>query len=105
MSATVSLRPEMRIKQPHGLSPRVAWLRDYYFTGVARPWNNEFQCFTTGRPWDVVYDEISYYIVPESYAFFQPFRSSALQAATVCRNASGASTRCHLATHQSMLSP
>ncbi len=80
MSATEPTRLDVPIKQPHGLSPRVRWLRDYYFTGVARPWNNEFQCFTTGTPWDVVYDEISYYIVPESYAFFQPFRSSALQA-------------------------
>lgn len=81
MSTTTPARPEVRIKQPHGLSPRVQWLRDYFFEGVHRNWNNEFQCFTTGTPWDVVYDEISYYIVPETYAFFQPFRSSALQAA------------------------
>jgi pyruvate-formate lyase len=69
------------MKQPHGLSARVGWLRDYYFRGVGRAWNNEFSCWTTGTPWDVVYDETSYYIVPETYAFFQPFRSSALQAA------------------------
>jgi formate C-acetyltransferase len=68
------------IKQPHGLSERVRWLRDYYFKGVGRAWNNEFSCWTTGTPWDIVYDETTYYIVPETYAFFQTFRSSALQA-------------------------
>lgn len=69
------------LKEPHGLSPRIRRLRDYYFEGVRRPWNNEFTCWTTGAPWDVVYDETSYYIVPETYAFFAPFRASALQAA------------------------
>ena len=69
------------IKSPHGLSPRVRWLRDYYFEGVKREWNNEFSCWTTGTPWDVVFDELSYYIVPETYAFLQTFRTSALQAA------------------------
>ncbi|HSP98986.1 MAG TPA: pyruvate formate lyase family protein [Candidatus Dormibacteraeota bacterium] len=69
------------LKEPHGLSPRIRRLRDYYFEGVRRPWNNEFTCWTTGAPWDVVYDETSYYIVPETYAFFSPFRASALQAA------------------------
>ena len=69
------------LKQPHSLSPRVKWLRDYYFRGLERPWNNEFTCWTTGTPWDVVYDELTYYIVPENYLFFQAFRASALQAA------------------------
>src|SRR5512139_3619410 len=69
------------LKEPHGLSPRIQGLRDYYFEGVRRPWNNEFTCWTTGTPWDVVYDETSYYIVPETYAFLQAFGSSALQPA------------------------
>ena len=69
------------IKQPHGMSDRIQWLRDHFFQGVERAWNNEFTCWTTGTPWDVVYDEITYYIVPETYAFLQPFRSSTLQAA------------------------
>jgi len=71
------------IKKPHGLSERVRRLRDYYFEGVARRWNNEFSCWTTGVPWDCLYDETTYYIVPDTYAFFQTFRSSALQAAKV----------------------
>ena len=81
MNADAARRIEPDIKQPHGLSDRVRWLRDYYFEGVGRAWNNEFSCWTTGTPWDVVYDETTYYIVPETYAFFQTFRSSALQAA------------------------
>ncbi len=69
------------IKTPRGLSSRIAWLRDYYFQGTQRAWNNEFACWTTGEPWDVVFDEISFYIVPETYAFLQTFGSSFLQAA------------------------
>ena len=81
MTAQAAAQTQHAIKEPHGLSPRIQWLRDYYFQGAERDWNNEFTCWTTGTPWDVVYDEISYYIVPETYAFFQTFRSSALQAA------------------------
>jgi hypothetical protein len=82
MTSTEAACPlESGIKQPHGLSARVRGLRDYYFRGVERPWNNEFSCWTTGTPWDVVYDETTYYIVPETYAFFPAFRASALQAA------------------------
>ncbi len=69
------------IKKPHGLSDRIQWLRDFYFQGVDRAWNNEWACFTTGTNWDVLYEELSFYIVPETYAFFQPFRSSMQQAA------------------------
>ena len=70
-----------RLKQPHHLSPRVQRLRDFYFEGTRRPWNNEFHCFTTGTPWDVVFDEMSFYIVPETYSFFQTFRASSRLAA------------------------
>ena len=85
MQAQPAERTDAGLKQPHGLSPRVRWLRDYYFEGVKRSWNNQFTCWTTGAPWDVLYDEISYYIVPETYAFLQIFRSSALQSATPVR--------------------
>ena len=81
MQAQQADRIDHSLKQPHGLSPRVQWLRDYYFEGVKRPWNNQFTCWTTGVPWDVLYDEIAYYIVPETYAFLQVFKSSGLQAA------------------------
>lgn len=65
-----------KIKEPKNLSPRIKWLRDYYFKGNDRKWNNEFIPFTTGTPWDMQYDEMTYYIVPETYTFFQTFRSS-----------------------------
>ncbi len=81
MSAQPASTAVAAIKQPSGLSPRIRWLRDYYFSGLQRPWNNEWSCWTTGTPWDVLYEEISYYIVPETYPFLQPFRGSTLQAA------------------------
>ena len=61
------------IKQPKNLSPRVQWLRDYFFEGTEREWNNEYNVFTNGNDWDRCFDELSYYIVPETKAFFQPF--------------------------------
>ena len=69
------------IKQPVGLSPRIRWLRDYYFRGVSRAWNNQQISFTTGTPWDIQYNECNYHIVPETYAFFQTFTSSFRQIA------------------------
>lgn len=77
----VTRRQSRPIKEPRGLSPRIRWLRDFYFQGTERAWNNEFTCWTTGTPWDVVYDETTYYIVPETYAFFPAFHRSTLQVA------------------------
>lgn len=73
--------PRFAIKQPKGLSPRIQWLRDYYFQGVHRKWNNEYTAWTTGTPWDIQYNELSFHIVPETYAFLQTFRSSFRQSA------------------------
>ena len=70
-----------QIKEPKRLSKRITWLRDYFFQGLKRNWNNEFTCWTTGTPWDVLYEESNFYIVPEAYAFLQPFRGSTRQAA------------------------
>ena len=69
------------IKEPGTLSPRVKWLRDYYFRGIERNWNNEYLVYTTGTPWDIQFDEITYYIVPETYAFFNAFVVSCRQSA------------------------
>ena len=69
------------IKSPTNLSPRIQWLRDYYFQGVERNWNNEYTSWTTGVPWDFQYNELSFYIVPETYAFLQTFRSAYKQTA------------------------
>ncbi len=72
---------EHPVKEPRGLSPRVQWLRDYYFQGTDRAWNNEFLAWTTGTPWDVQFNEMTFYIVPETYALLQTLRGSFRQAA------------------------
>jgi formate C-acetyltransferase len=69
------------MKEPHDLSDRIRWLRDYYFSGVKRKWNNEFIPLTTGAEWDELFDEITFYVVPETYAFYQQFVTSTKQAA------------------------
>ena len=73
------------IKHTKGLSSRITWLRDYFFKGVNRPWNNEFTSWTTGTPWDTQYNEIYYYNVPETYPFLQTFGASFQQAARQVR--------------------
>jgi trans-4-hydroxy-L-proline dehydratase len=70
-----------RLKEPKNLSPRIQWLRDYYFMGTERAWNNEFTPWTTGTPWDVQFNETAYYIVPETYMLLQTLRGSFRQSA------------------------
>lgn len=72
---------EDAIKQPGKLSKRVKDFRDYYFMGNDRDWNNEYNVYSTGTPWDMQFDEISYYIVPEMYTFLTTFTASCKQAA------------------------
>lgn len=74
---------ENAVKKPKNLPPRVQWLRDYYFQGTDRKWNNEYSCFTNGNEWDRCFDELTYHIVPETRAFFQPFTSGIVEAAKV----------------------
>ena len=69
------------IKKPKNLSPRIQWLRDYYFQGLKRAWNNEYTSWTTGTVWDFQYEEASFHIVPETYGFLTTFRSSFKQTA------------------------
>jgi len=76
-----TVAPCYAVKEPKNLSPRIRRLRDYYFQGVERRWNNEYTAWTTGTPWDFQYPELSFYIVPETYAFLQTFRSSFRQNA------------------------
>jgi trans-4-hydroxy-L-proline dehydratase len=71
----------VQLKKPENLSKRVQFLRDYFFEGTDRDWNNEFKCFSTGTKWDVLYDEISYHIVPETFAFHKTFVASTRQSA------------------------
>ncbi|MGA2504828.1 MAG: pyruvate formate lyase family protein [Anaerolineales bacterium] len=81
MNAVVLEKPRYAIKKPENLSPRIKWLREYYFKGVDRAWNNEYTSWTTGTAWDFQYNELSFYIVPETYTFLQTFRSSFNQVA------------------------
>jgi pyruvate-formate lyase len=81
MSAATCAQPKYAVKEPRNLSPRIQWLRDYYFQGLNRTWNNEWLSWTTGTPWDFQYEELPYYIVPETYAFFSTFRAAFKQAA------------------------
>ncbi len=81
MSISTALQSPQKIKGPKNLSPRINWLRNYYFQGAKRAWNNEFTAWTTGTPWDVQFDEMTFYIVPETYPFLQPFRISMQQSA------------------------
>ncbi|HNR51532.1 MAG TPA: pyruvate formate lyase family protein, partial [Deltaproteobacteria bacterium] len=85
MAMAEALQTKGKIKEPKNLSPRIRWLRDYYFRGAQRAWNNEFTAWSTGTPWDVQFDEMTFYIVPETYAFLQTFRSSMQQAARTVR--------------------
>ena len=55
-------------------SKRIQWLRDYYFLGNKRKWNNEYTSWSTGTPWDLQYHEFTYYIVPETYLMFDVMR-------------------------------
>ena len=82
--STVSA-PEHVIKEPKGLSDRVQWLRDYYFQGTKRAWNNEYTSWTTGTPWDIIYNELTFYIVPETYTLLNTLGASYL---------AGGKTRC-----------
>ncbi len=73
--------PEHAIKEPKGLSKRIQWLRDYYFQGTERAWNNEYTSWTTGTPWDIINNEMTFYIVPETYTLLTTLGASYLQAA------------------------
>jgi formate C-acetyltransferase len=74
-----------KIKEPKNLSPRVKWLRDYYFKGAKRNWVNDLRSFSTGTPWDLQYNEALFYIVPEAFMLLATmkgsFRNAAIQVA------------------------
>jgi len=76
MSTPTQEKPKYAIKTTTNISPRIQWLRDYYFQGVKRKWNNEFTAWSTGTEWDFQYHEMTFYIVPETYFYLPTFRSS-----------------------------
>jgi pyruvate-formate lyase len=58
-----------KIAEPHDLSPRSKWMRDYYFKGSKREWNNQYMPFTTGTDWDIIWNETDYYVAPEVHFY------------------------------------
>ncbi|MFW9921686.1 MAG: pyruvate formate lyase family protein [Candidatus Thorarchaeota archaeon] len=67
---TPQIGPKFKVAEPHDLSPRAKWLREYYFKGNEREWNNEYMPFTIGEKWgDRIWNEGDFYIVPDTYAF------------------------------------
>jgi len=79
--STAAKEIQHHIKAPKGLSERITKLRDYYFKGSDRAWNNQTTSWTTATPWDVQFNEMTFYIVPETYMLMQALRSSYRQAA------------------------
>ncbi len=62
--------PKFKVAEPHNLSSRAKWLRDYYFQGNDREWNNQYMVFSTGASWgERIWNEGDFYIVPDTYAF------------------------------------
>ena len=84
MSAVCAVNsPEMWSPSPD-LSPRVRRLREEYFSFMEREYfRNEVMSFSTGRPWDVVYSEHTWCIVPEVIPFLAAFKASLLVDAAV----------------------
>jgi len=76
-----SCSTNFKIKEPGNLSDRIKWLREYYFKGSRRAWNNEFTVWSTGTPWDIQYNELNFYIVPENYALFDAMKGGYRQVA------------------------
>ena len=76
MPELINSKQKYPIKNAKNLSPRIKWLRDYYFKGNERSWNNEYTSWSTGTSWDMQYEEMNFYIAPENYAFFDAFRTS-----------------------------
>ncbi|MCU0846704.1 MAG: hypothetical protein MUD12_02315 [Spirochaetes bacterium] len=76
MANASAIEKSRNIKEPKHLSDRIKWLRDYYFKGTERRWNNEHTSWGTGVPWDILHNEMTFYIVPETYMLMQTMKSS-----------------------------
>ncbi len=69
-SADMKNETKSQVAEPHNLSSRSQWLRDYYFKGNEREWNNEYLPFITGAPWgERVWNECDFYVAPETMGF------------------------------------
>lgn len=60
---------------PKALSPRIAQLRQRYFSFYEREYTNEVRAYTTDTNWDTVYSIWNWTNIPEMVMFFQGARS------------------------------
>lgn len=54
-----------KIKSTKNLSPRIQWLWNYYWKGNEREWNNDYHIFGINVSWDLMWDEVQWYIAAE----------------------------------------
>lgn len=78
-------QPNLSLWSPsERLSPRVARLRSEYFSFSEREYfRNEVMAFSTGEPWDVVFTEHTWGVVPEIYPFLDAFKAALLADARI----------------------
>ena len=67
MATSLAQTTNYQIKEPKGLSDRIMWLRNYYFEGCKRNWNNEYTAWSTGTPSELLYHEMTQSLVQEVY--------------------------------------
>ncbi len=80
MAAQCETRQAATMWSPsESLSPRIRRLRNEYFSFHERDYfRNEVMAFSTGQPWDVVYSEHAWGVVPEIFPFMSAYRDSLL---------------------------
>jgi formate C-acetyltransferase len=78
----VVLSPTQLWTASPALSPRVARLREEYWSFYHRDFTNEVRAYTTGTRWDMVYSIWQWSNVPEVAPFQPGFRSYLLASAT-----------------------
>ncbi len=74
---------KFQIWQPsEQMSDRIKVLREFYFQGNKRDWNNEVACFSTGVPGEITWNPRNYMIVPDVYFFMKGFMHSCTETAS-----------------------
>jgi hypothetical protein len=67
---------ENAVKQPGNLSPRVKWLRDYYFEGTKGNGITNIPAIPPAHHGTFSLIQLTYFIVPEMYTYMYPFTAS-----------------------------
>jgi pyruvate formate-lyase/glycerol dehydratase family glycyl radical enzyme len=74
MARTQAITPA-ELWTPKALSPRIAQLRQRYFSFYDREYTNEVRAYTTDTAWDTVYSIWNWTNIPEMVMFFHGARS------------------------------